>query len=118
MANEKIEPRLQEELRRIEAAGQADREISVVIEVRSGPEGAPGESRRVEMDYAELERRARLQQQGICERLSEIGVTADIHPMPLSNSVEVRLTPAQIRQMGGHKDVKLIVLNREEQVTA
>ena len=116
MANAKIERRLDEEIQRMEAAGQPDRQISVVIELAAKPGRMQQESRPV--SYSDLEQQVRAQQQGILERLSELGVTGDVRQMTLSNSIEVRLTPAQIRQMGGHKEVKLIILNREEQVTA
>ncbi len=116
MANEKIEPRLLEEIRRVETAGQPDRRIPVIIEHVRQISIEREEGRR--MEYGALEERMRAEQQGIRKRLSELGVTNDVRQMALANALEVRLTPAQIKEMAGHSDVRLIILNREEQVTA
>ena len=115
MPSEKIEGRLLEEIRQFELAGQPDRRIPVLIQVEVEPWDTPQEGR---LDYAQLEGRVRSQQGPVRQRLAELGVTTEIRPLILSNSLEARLTPAQIRQMGQHQDVRLIILNREEQVTA
>ncbi|HEV8523726.1 MAG TPA: hypothetical protein VGQ71_04445 [Terriglobales bacterium] len=110
----KIEPRLEEEIRRMEQAGQTDREIPVILELTSrAPAGQPEV-----VDFSDLQRQVRAQQQGVVRRLGDLGVKREIRQMTLSNSVETRLTAAQIRQVAGDEEVKRIILNRAEQVTA
>lgn len=116
MDKEKIEPRLLEEIRRVETAGQPDRKIPVIIEHVRQIGGIGEEGKRI--DYNALEQRVRGEQEDIRKRLFELGVTDDVQQMSLANALEVRLTPAQIKEIAAHSDVKLIVLNREEQVTA
>lgn len=115
MRNRKIEPRLEEEIKRVEAAAEPDRRIPVIIEHIKEVGITPGEDPRAQLD--ELERQVRDLQRGIVKRLSELNVVGEIQQATLSNFLSVRLTPAQIREIAAHGDVKFIRLNREEQVT-
>lgn len=116
MPNKKIEPRLEEEIQRVEAAGDTNRKIPVVIEHIAKPEIPPSRERTSRLD--KMDQQVRVLQQGIVQHLSELGVTADIHQSTLSNSLSARLTAAQIKEIANRTDVKFITLSREERVTA
>lgn len=116
MPNRKIEPRLEEEIQRVEAAAEPDRKIPVTIEHIKEVQARPGEDRGAQLD--ELEREVRDLQRGIVMRLSDLGIVGGIHQATLSNSLSVSLTPAQIREIAARDDVNFIRLGREEQVTA
>ena len=115
-AEKKMEPRLIEEIKRVEAAGQPDRTISIVIEQVG--EAAWMASEGTSNDLSELEGEVRAEQIGIRKRLSQLGAAGEIRQLTLSNALAAWLTPAQIREMAGDSRVKLILWNREDQVTA
>ena len=114
MAEEKIEPRLAEELQRIAQSGSPPGRIPVIIEhfkvaSSTGGERAGG--------LAALEREVHKLQQPIVERLRELGAGAAIQQHVLANAVSAELTPAEIAEMARHPDVRLIRLEREDHVT-
>ena len=116
MPDQKIEPRLAQEIERVESAGQPERAIPVIIEHVQALTIPTGGSARGQL--AALDRQVSHLQAGIVARLSELGSTGELHQATLANALSTSLTPAQIRQIAAHGDVKLIRLNREEQVTA
>lgn len=115
MADLKIDAGLQEEIRRAEAAGQADRAIPVIVECAGYVEGAWGEDRKAELER--MERRLGELQARVLDRLGELGASG-VQRSALSNALFTALTPAQIGEIAAHPDVKQVRLSREEQVTA
>jgi hypothetical protein len=110
MALDKIEPRLLDELHRIESQGPGDQQVPVVIQVE-GRDSMPS-------DYAKMEAEVDRRMQGVKGRLLELGVQGPIRLLVLSNAIEASLTPSQIRAIGDREDVKRIVLNRADRVIA
>jgi ATP-dependent Clp protease ATP-binding subunit ClpB len=106
MVDEKLERRLREQLA-AEAATGADRAIPVVIQcLGSGPEGEQAAPAGAPEDSTHLAfHRLR-------ERLAELGVSGEIREVPLSNALEARLAPAQIRALAAHPAVGRIILSR------
>ena len=47
-----------------------------------------------------------------------MGARENLQHLVLANAVETRLKAAQIREIAAHPEVKLILWNREERVTA
>jgi hypothetical protein len=111
MSVEKIEERLQEEMRRAETSGEGGREIPVLIEHE-----AVGDVGRGGMQA--LEEKVRMAQRGIRKKLEELSAAKTARGMTLANAVEARLTPAGIREIAGLREVKRILWNRAEKVTA
>lgn len=124
MADPRLEPRLERELDRLEAAGQGDRLVRVVIEharpAAAEPGGAPGEPGE---PGDARERAARLAERSyallapIMARLTALGAR-EFSPIPLATAVSASLTAGQIRAIAGHPDVRLIHLAEPEIVTA
>jgi hypothetical protein len=110
MSSDKIEPRLREEMARMESTGGGDALTSVIIQVRTYD--------RPSKDYPGMQTQVDMQQKSVKERLRELGVQGDIRSLVLSNSIEANLTPSQIRAISDHEDVKSIILNRADRVTA
>lgn len=115
MSDQRIEPRLRQELRRGEGGRDPARRIPVLIElvrtVEIPPVADPGER------LAELESQTRELQRGIVTRLGELGVReGEIHRFSLGNALAVVLTPAQIAEIARHPDVKLVRWNRADRV--
>ncbi len=111
----KIEAALLEEMRRAESSGGAQGTISVLIE-HAQPAGSGGSGSRVE--FSELEDHARKATLSIRKRLDELGAKGPVHALTLASAIEARLTPGQIREIASHPDVKRILWNRAEKVTA
>jgi hypothetical protein len=114
MADEKLDPRLADELQRVAEAGSPARRIPVIIEhvkVASPTGGERGAG------LAALEREVRELQRPIVERLRELGAGATARQHILANAVSAELTPSEIAEMAKHPDVRLIRLAREDQVT-
>ena len=105
MADPRLEPRLERELARLEAAGQADRLVQVVIE-HARPAVEPTTAGQA---YALLA--------PIMARLTALGAP-QFSPLPLATAVSAALTPGQIRAIAAHPDVRLIHLADPEIVTA
>ena len=116
MPGEKIEPRLLAEIREAESSARPQRRLSVIIAHATGPADADRDRR---LDYAELEARVRAEQQGLRRRLLELGVDGGaMRQITLAHALEASLTPAQILDVAERSDVRSIVWNREQQVTA
>jgi hypothetical protein len=111
MSEEKIEARLQEEMERAEKDDEGSREIPILIELEAASNVGPG-------GMQALEERVRLAQLGIRKKLEELGAARTVRAMTLANAVEARLKPAGIREIAELPDVRRIVWNRAERVTA
>ena len=113
MVDDKIELRLREELRRLEADADADRRLPVLIQHVAALEGT-GESGP---GLDALEHRATELHRELLARLRELGDVGEVRLLALANAVAVRLTPAQILAAAEHPDVKVVVWDRKDQVT-
>ena len=111
MSEEKIEARLQEEMQRAEKAGEGNREIPVLIELEAASNVGPSGMKA-------LEERVRLAQQGIRRKLEELRAAKTVRVMTLANAMEASLMPAGIREIAELPEVKRILWNRAERVTA
>ena len=111
MNEEKIEDRLREEMMRAEKAGEENRRIPVLIEHETTSKAGPG-------GMQALQESVRASQQGIRRKLEELGAADSVRVMTLANAVEAKLTPAGIREIATLRDVKKILWNRAEKVTA
>jgi hypothetical protein len=114
--NERIEPRLLQEIARLEAAGQQEVPIPIIIQFAGdlGPLAPPDVQAHDEVGKT----RAQADRQDLLQRLAAMGDARNLQYLVLANAVETRLATAQIREIAGHPDVKLILWNREERVTA
>ena len=119
MADPRLEPRLERELTRLEAAGQESALVQVVIEharpaAASTPDKPGGDPR---------EQAARLAEQSyvllapIMARLTALGAR-EFSPLPLATAVSAALTARQVRAIAAHPDVRLVHLAEPEIVTA
>ena len=115
MGHPKLEARLERELEVVEAAGQSERVIPVLIEHVAPATVVRGQDRRASLEAAA--RRTRQLQQGIVGRLRELNGQG-IQQLGLANAISVSLMPSQIRTIADHADVKIVRLARPEQVTA
>jgi hypothetical protein len=111
MPSATIDPNLAEEIRRVQAEGDPHRRIPALIELSEPLEVPPG------AQMAELERRARERQAGVVEHLSRLGVSSGVQRSTLANAVSVALTPEEIAEIARRDDVRVIRLDRAEQVT-
>jgi hypothetical protein len=111
MSEEKIEARLQEEILRAEKADEGSREISVLIELEAAGNVGPG-------GMQALEENVLAAQQGLRRKLDQLGAAKTVRAMTLANAVEAKLMPAGIREIARLPEVKRIVWNRAEKVTA
>lgn len=112
-----IEPRLLKELARLESAGQKDLAIPVIIQ--SARDLGPLPRQDAEgRDHASQPPAQAHGRQDLLQRLAAMGAVQNLQYLALANSIETRLTAAQIREIATHPDVKLILWNREERVTA
>lgn len=108
----KIEPRLQKEIDRLQSAGDVRVVIPVVIELQSSTELQPSRSRGdLGSEFAEVEKKFR-------EYLQGLGVSGEVAPLLLANSLQASLNLQQIAAVAGHPQVRRIVWNRTEQVVA
>ena len=110
MPSATIEPNLAEEIRRVQAADDPHRRIPVLIELGEPVEVPPGGQ------IDELERRTRERQAGVVEHLSRLGV-GPVSQSTLANAVGAELTAAEIAEIAERDDVRMIRLDRAEQVT-
>ena len=113
MKEQVIEAKLLEEVERLEAEGQSEQAIPVVIAHIGCSETAEGGPQ----SYDKLVEQAQATLQGIRDRLTELGVTGTVEQITLSTALGATLTPTQIRRIAKRGDVKRIILNREEKVT-
>jgi hypothetical protein len=117
MADTKLEPRLEHELARLEAAGEAGKLVPVVIEharpVRADPGGDPCGDPGERLERFSRESGARLS--GIMARLTDLGA-GRFEPVPLATAISAELTAGQIRAVARHPDVRLIHLATPEMV--
>jgi hypothetical protein len=111
----KLEPRLERELEVVEAAGQSEHVIPVLIEHAAPAVVVRGQDRRAALEA--VERRSRELQQGIVARLRALNGQG-IQQLGLANAISASLMPSQIRTIADHPDVKIVRLARPEQVTA
>ena len=123
MADPRLEPRLERELARLEAAGQESAPVQVVIEhaqpaaASTFDEPAAGEPRGDPREQA-----ARLAEQSyvllapIMARLTALGAR-EFSPLPLATAVSAALTARQVRAIAAHPDVRLVHLAEPEIVT-
>lgn len=115
-ANNTIEPRLLTEIARLEATGQQDLSIPVIIQFAHDL-GPPAPQVRNGRDEAS-DARAEESRRDLLQRLAAMGARENLQYLVLANAVETRLTAAQIREIATHPEVKLVLWNREERVTA
>jgi hypothetical protein len=115
MAEPKIDPRLAAELERLGRAGERERTVPVIIEHAVGVVPGCDEDPVGELDR--MREAVRRSQQGIVARLSELGAGEGVEQATLANSLAARLTYAQIADIAGRSDVKLIRLDRADYVT-
>jgi hypothetical protein len=108
---EKIEERLREEMQRMEKTNQGNRETPVLIELEAIPGVGQG-------GVQALDEKVKNAQQEVRRKLEELGAGESIRAMTLANAMEARLTPSGIRQVATLHEVKKILWNRVEQVTA
>ena len=113
MTSKKLEPRLEREISAVRASGKGDRPIPVIIEHAEVVFASQGDSRG---GMADLEARVKHLQKGIVEQLAQFGAP-DIQQSVLANLIGASLRPQQIEAIAAREDVKVIRLNREEQVT-
>ena len=111
----KIEPRLLQEMARLESLGQQDLRIPILIQLAH--DLGPLARRKARLSESE-EARLQASRRDLLERLAEMGVGEDIHRLELANALEMHLTGPQIREIAPHPDVRSIIWNREERVTA
>lgn len=79
-----------------------------VISAQEGPSGG---------GIGDLEARVKKSQQGIVEQLRKSGAP-DIQQSVLANVITATLKPPAIEAVADREDVRIIRLNREEQVTS
>ena len=111
----KIEPRLLQEIARLESLGQRDLRIPILIQLAH--DLGPLARRTAPLDEAE-DARLQASRRDLLARLGEMGVGDDFNRLELANALETHLTVPQIREIAAHPDVKSIIWNREERVTA
>jgi hypothetical protein len=111
---DKIDPKLRAEMDRIERTGESDRTIPIIIEHASDRRVADEAEAG---DLSALDERVRAGQSALRARLSKMGAK-DVQQMTLANAIAARLTPAQIRELASDRDVKRILWNAAERVTA
>lgn len=110
MAADKLDRRLLERLAAAEAQGGEERAIAVVLHclgADSEEPSAPGDQ------AASTEDSTLLAFHRLLARLSELGASGDVRMVPVSNAIEARLTPAQIRAVASHPAVGRIMLSRD-----
>jgi hypothetical protein len=110
MANPKLEPRLQEQLKSVEALGETTRRLAVMIEVLSPDVIEPP------IDYETMRERAEAVQKGVLDALAALGAT-QVRQLVLANGISAELTARQIREIAERPDVRLIHLTPLEQAT-
>lgn len=104
----KIEPRLRQEIRRLEQEGRASEPISVLVQIAADA----GEA----STYAALEKQLRASLGAIRDRLAEAGFQGAIHENALAGSLELALSSGQIAAVSGVAEVKRVILNRVDNV--
>jgi hypothetical protein len=113
MPDDKIDRKLQAEMERLEKTGRSDQRLTVLIEhaasIEPGGQGAEG--------ISAVEERIRAAQQKLRTRLTKMGAQ-QVRQMSLSNALVADLTPAQIREIASDGDVKRLLWNVPEKVTA
>ncbi len=115
MANPKIDSGLQRELEVVEAVSPAGRPIAVVIEHATRVTATPSRDRGGGL--RELEQRTAELQRGIVAELRRLQAS-DVRQLALANAIAAELTPAQVREIAEHPDVRAIRLAGPRQVTA
>jgi len=111
----KIEPRLLQEIARLESLGQQDFKVPILIQLAH--DLGPLARREAPLDEAE-EARLQASRRDLLARLGAMGVGDDLNRLELANALETHLTAPQIREIAAYSDVKSIIWNREERVTA
>ncbi len=112
--SDKIEPRLQQEIGRLESVGHRDVPIAILIQCEGNPiatalKGGRGEG---------SEPKAGVDPQNLLKRHAEIVGARDVRYLHLANAIETSLTPDQIREVAALPGVLRVIWNREERVTA
>jgi len=111
MSEEKIEERLREEIQRLEEANEGNRDLPVLIELEAISGVGPG-------GMQALDDKVKKAQQEVRKKLEVLGAGETVRAMTLANAMEARLTASGIRQIAMLRDVKKILWNRAERVTA
>jgi hypothetical protein len=109
MASNKIDSRLEKEMRAARAAGLGNRHIAVVIDHADGALV----SRDPRDGMAHLEKRVRHLQNGIVDQLLEFGAP-DIQQSVWANLIGVSLLPQEIEAVAARDDVASVRLNGGE----
>jgi hypothetical protein len=110
MANPKLEPRLQEQLKSVEALGETTRRLPVLIEVLTPDVPEPA------TDYETMRERAEAVQKGVVDALAALGAT-DVRQLVLANGISAQLTAREIREIADRPDVRLIHFTPLERAT-
>ena len=109
MNESKIEPRLRDEMRRVEKGSPGGR-IAVLVQISAEEPTAEVTS------YEALGKRVRAGVEAIQSRLKQLGFDGELHENVLAGSLETELTGAQIEAVSELADVKRVVLNRVDNV--
>lgn len=104
----KIEPRLEEEIRRIRESSSIGAAIPVVLQL------AP--LRVAHGGIAELEQQVRMAQAPLLDWLAKQGVSGAT-PSTLANAITAALTVEQIEAVAARPEIYRVVWNRPEAVT-
>jgi CheY-like chemotaxis protein len=104
---DKLDRRLVERLAAADAGGRSDGTIPVVIQCL----GAGPDSDDDDETEQPAEDSTRLTFERLRERLAELGVSGEVREVPVSNALEARLTPVQIRAVAAHPAVGRIILS-------
>jgi hypothetical protein len=107
---EKIEPRLQQEMDRLQASGSSGSILPVIIEL---VQTSSAQSRMSDLERDFAQRATELQRY-----MAQIGVHGEIRPLALANSLQGSLELREIVAVAARPEVRRITWNRMEQVVA
>lgn len=108
MDSSKLEPRLAAEIQRIESSPTPEAGIPVLLELAGEPASGAG--------FGELRERVSRTQAPLLEWLSESGIAAEAST--LANTISATLTARQIESAAARAQVKRVIWNRADRVTA
>ena len=109
MTDDKLDPRLRDEVARAEHSGDLQRRLPVIIELlASGARGDQDETVPFDDQEGPAERSLR-------QRLAGIGVS-NVQRLPLANALVAEVTVKQLREIAADPSVKRIVSNASQRV--
>jgi hypothetical protein len=109
MSTEKIDPRLLEEIEKLERSGASSRKLAVIVEPAAA--AAPGAQNIDALERGVQDANAVLRQ-----RLAQMGVT-EVQQLTLAQALVADLTPPQIRTLASDPLVKRLLWNVAARVT-